>query len=140
MNETLSQLICTLEETQKRLQNILPSIYDTNATQLQTQLINHLGKTNEQTVPQIATAQQSSRQNIQVVINELLTLGIVIKKVNPNHKRSVIYKLSSIGFDIYKHNKKAHDSFIGGISPLFKEDELYETQRVLEKLNEALKN
>ena len=133
------QLLSSLEQTQKSLHHILPAVYDTQATQLQTQLIKHLGQTKEHTVPQIALAQQSSRQNIQVVMNELLTLGIVIKKINPNHKRSVIYQLSSIGYDIYKHNKKAHDSFLGGISPLFTQDELLITQKVLEKLNEALK-
>ena len=139
MNEKLLALFKTLEETQKTIQHILPTIYDTQASQLQTQLINHLGEHEDQTVPQIALFRKSSRQNIQVVINELLTLGIVIKKFNPHHKRSVIYKLSSIGYDIFQHNKKAHDSFLEAFQELFTPEELDQTEKILNKLNEALK-
>lgn len=139
MKENLLNLFKTLHEAQKTIEKILPTIYDTQASQLQTELINHLGDYKEQTVPQIASFRNNSRQNIQVVINELLTLGIVIKKVNPNHKRSVIYKLSTIGDDIFQHNKKAHERFLGTLQEDFTLSELSETQRVLDKLNEVLK-
>jgi len=139
LNDKLLALFKTLEETHKTIQHILPTIYDTQASQLQTQLINHLGKHEDRTVPQIASFRKSSRQNIQVVINELLTLGIVIKKVNPNHKRSVIYKLSSIGYDIFQHNKKAHESFLGPLQEVFTSEELERAEKILNKLNEVLK-
>lgn len=139
MNDHLLELLKTLEETQKTIQNILPAMYDTQASPLQTQLINHLGQYKEQTVPQIAAFRNSSRQNIQVAINELLTLGIVIKNVNPLHKRSVIYKLTHIGYDIFQHNKKAHDSFLGPLQKIFSDKELDSARSVLDKLNEVLK-
>ncbi len=139
MNNSLLDLFKTLEETQKTIQNILPTIYDTQASPLQTQLINHLGEYGEQTVPQIAAFRKSSRQNIQVVINELLTLGIVIRKVNPHHKRSVIYKLSSIGYDVFEHNKKAHTLFLGHLQELFSTEELDQAEKTLKKLNKNLK-
>jgi len=135
----LKELLESLEQSYLSLQTLSSSIYDTQANPLQTEIINYLGENENQTVPQISHFKQCSRQNIQIVINELLTLGIIIKKTNPRHQRSVIYKLSNIGYIVFKHNKKAHDSFLGELSTNFDSQELQSATKTLNKLNEVLK-
>jgi len=50
-----------------------------------------------QTVPQIARARFSSRQNIQILINRLKDEGLVEFVNNPDHKRSALVRLTSQG-------------------------------------------
>src|SRR6266436_1557435 len=49
-----------------------------------------LARSGSQTVPQIARARATSRQNIQVVVNRLVTVGYVEAVQNPAHKRSML--------------------------------------------------
>jgi len=51
----------------------------------------------ELTVPEIAKRYDVSRQHIQVTINRLAEKGLVVSKINPNHKRSSVYCLSVKG-------------------------------------------
>src|SRR5215471_1342535 len=48
-----------------------------------------------QTVPQIARARFSSRQNIQILINRLQQEGLVEIISNPQHKRSALVRLTA---------------------------------------------
>jgi DNA-binding MarR family transcriptional regulator len=59
-----------------------------------------LGRTGRQTVPQIARYRMTSRQNIQVTINRLMAQGWVEGISNPAHKRSVLFQLTPNGRDL----------------------------------------
>jgi DNA-binding MarR family transcriptional regulator len=51
----------------------------------------------DQTVPELARRRPVSRQHIQTLVNELLKLGLVIRKPNPMHKRSRLVGLTPEG-------------------------------------------
>lgn len=138
MNEKLSTLLELIRTTAKTLELQQSDLYDTLATPLQTGLINLLGNEGALTAVQVAKARQSSRQNVQVVLNELLTLGIVSSQTNPRHKRSVYYKLSSTGEAIYAHNHEAYDKYLKVLGQSLSEQEVHESVEVLKKLSLAL--
>lgn len=50
-----------------------------------------------QTVPALARARPVARQHIQVLINELLDMGLVETIANPAHKRSPLARLTAAG-------------------------------------------
>lgn len=56
-----------------------------------------LERSGPQTVPQIARARSTSRQNIQILINRLAEEGCVEMAANPAHKRSVLVALTEQG-------------------------------------------
>lgn len=53
--------------------------------------------TGPQTVPSIARKRSTSRQNIQVQVDDLHAAGLVELLSNPDHKRSVLVSLSDVG-------------------------------------------
>lgn len=108
----LKDFIDTLSLLYRELQQHMGSVYNTQATPLQVELVNYIGEHPDSTVPQIAKARHTSRQNIQVVVNELLTLGILTKQVNPRHKRSYTYRLSRTGTELFGYQQEALVNFL----------------------------
>ena len=51
----------------------------------------------DQTVPELARRRPVSRQHIQVLVNDLLRDGLVVRKPNPAHKRSKLVSLTPKG-------------------------------------------
>jgi DNA-binding MarR family transcriptional regulator len=49
------------------------------------------------TVPDMARAKRVSRQNIQVLVDALIALGLVEERDNPEHKRSALIRLTRKG-------------------------------------------
>src|SRR5215470_8278804 len=62
-----------------------------------------------QTVPQIARARFSSRQNIQILINRLQQEGLVEFVTNPDHKRSALVRLTPRGHAVIAEAGKEAD-------------------------------
>ena len=56
-----------------------------------------LGVKGPRTVPEIARQRQTSRQNVQVVVNRLRKAGLVELEGNPAHKRSALVRLTGRG-------------------------------------------
>jgi DNA-binding MarR family transcriptional regulator len=138
MNEELHSLLNSITQLNKKLSHALPIIHDTAASELQLSIIRHLATQDKQTVPQIAAARQSSRQNIQVVINELLSLGIVTKSINPKHKKSLNYELSTIGREIFKSYDANYQKFLSELSSVITTDEIKQTLLSVDKINKFL--
>ena len=61
------------------------------------ELLKALASGGEQTVPQLAHSQSTSRQNIQVLVNRLKRGGQLEVQDNPAHKRSVLVGLTEAG-------------------------------------------
>ena|SRR5215813_8402930 len=50
-------------------------------------------------VPQLARISNTSRQNVQIIMDRLRLSGWVETRVNPAHKRSPLYRMTSHGLD-----------------------------------------
>ncbi len=60
-------------------------------------ILRSLNKFGGQTVPQMARSRSVSRQNIQILVNQLVDQGYVETAPNPEHKRSALVRLTPRG-------------------------------------------
>lgn len=59
-----------------------------------------LAEQGPQTVPAIAARQNSSRQNVQIIVNRFAAEGLVEFKPNPAHKKSGLVQITEAGLKI----------------------------------------
>lgn len=68
------------------------------------------------TVSAIADYLGLKRQSVQATVNQMKKKNLIISKVNPNHKKSFLIALSTIGQekieDIYAYQKKVTEVFV----------------------------
>jgi DNA-binding MarR family transcriptional regulator len=92
-----------------------------------------------QTVPQIARARFSSRQNIQILINRLQQEGLVEFFTNPDHKRSALVRLTPRGQAVIAEAGKEAAELTTKILPSFSQSELSSATDVLSRLRSLLR-
>jgi DNA-binding MarR family transcriptional regulator len=92
-----------------------------------------------QTVPQIARARFSSRQNIQILINRLQEEGLVEFVTNPDHKRSALVRLTPRGQAAISEAGKEAAELTTRILPSFSQSELSSATDVLSRLRSLLR-
>ena len=107
-----------------------------NASRAALQLLRRHGP---QTVPQIARARFSSRQNIQILINRLQQEGLVEFVTNPDHKRSALVRLTSRGQAIIAEAGKEAAELSTRLLPSFSQSELSSATDVLSRLRSLLR-
>lgn len=92
----------------------------------------------EKSVPELARSFHVSRQNIQVRVNGLIRKGLLEKRANPAHKRSVLIGLSQAGRDMFTAIKNEEESHIrelfGGLSA----EDVAVTSRTLSRLMDRI--
>ena len=91
-----------------------------------------------QTVPQIARARFSSRQNIQILINRLQQEGLVEFFTNPDHKRSALVRLTPRGHAVIAEAGKEAVELSTRLLPSFSQSELSSATEVLSRLRSLL--
>src|SRR3954469_21740470 len=79
-------------------------------------LLHTLAEQGARTVPAIAEARNTSRQNIQIIANRLAQVGCVEFVPNPNHKKSELLQLTQIGAALLKSSTKQENAVLGGIA------------------------
>src|SRR2546423_8021593 len=94
LQERLEALLVEVNGLANRLKATDPSVAIPSASRAALQVLQRCGP---QTVPQIARARFSSRQNIQILVNRLQQEGLVELVGNPEHKRSGLVRLTSRG-------------------------------------------
>ena len=97
-----------------------------------------LQRSGPQTVPQIAQARCSSRQNIQILMNRLQQEGLVEFASNPGHKRSALVRLTEHGQSIVSTAAQEDTEFTTKFLPTFSRMELSSATEVLSKLRKLL--
>ncbi len=97
-----------------------------------------LGRSDSQTVPEIAQQRCTSRQNIQIVVNRLKEEGLVELVSNPAHKRSARVRLTEKGRGLFQQIELAESRLLQEILTDLSQDELVLTTKCLQKLREAL--
>lgn len=97
-----------------------------------------LKRNGPQTVPQIARARCTSRQNIQVQVNRLARQGCLETKINPGHKRSVLLCLSARGERLLGAAEQQHNQLNARLEPFLVANQLRAALEVLRGLRGLL--
>ena len=89
-------------------------------------------------MPQIAREKSVSRQHIQLVANELLSLKLISTTENPGHKRSNLLRLTAKGRDLFESIQKKEAVLIKFLEKRFRQEDLSITLETLESIDEYL--
>ena len=101
-------------------------------------LLEFLHRQEPQTVPQIAREKSVSRQHIQLVANELLSLKLITTTENPGHKRSNLLRLTAKGKTLFESIQKKEAVLINFLEKKFEQENLYTTFETLQSIDEYL--
>lgn len=91
-----------------------------------------------QTAPQIGEAMGITRQGVQKQLNALLKEGLIEKRANPRHERSVLYALTKVGRRIYSEAEKLQADWAARLAKGLSADELRIARKMLETMNRRL--
>ena len=101
-------------------------------------LLEFLYQQQPQTVPQIAREKSVSRQHIQSVANELLSLDLISSSRNPDHKRSRYLRLTTKGKSLYKSIRKKETVLVQQMETVFWQEDLETTSATLRSIDAYL--
>jgi DNA-binding MarR family transcriptional regulator len=87
------------------------------------------------TVPDLAQERGTSRQHVQKVINALLDQGHVQSQDNPEHKRSVLYLLTTQGAEIFAEIRRREMAPMGKLTDALDQTDITAAAEVLARLN-----
>ncbi len=85
-------------------------------------------------VPAIAARYNVSRQHVQVTVNALRKRGLLRAENNPQHKRSALIRLSSLGRDCFREIRKNEAAAIDRIFHDVSDKSLETTRATLQTL------
>jgi len=93
-----------------------------------------------QTVPQMARARPTSRQHIQVLVNQLKQMGLVELVENPAHKRSRLVSLTTAGKQRIEAMNRRELELVEKLSVGISEKNLYAAANTLTKVRRAFES
>ena len=97
-----------------------------------------LGRGEGQTVPEIARARGTSRQNIQIVVNRLKIDGLAELAANPTHKRSALVRLTEKGKRVLRQIEFAEEKLHQDVLATLSQEELVSATKCLKRLRHLL--
>ena len=101
-------------------------------------VLEFLHKQEPQTVPQIAREKSVSRQHIQSVVNELLTMGLIAAIDNPAHKRSSLIQMTTTGRALFAAILEKESALLALMAREFSRQDLATTLSTLKSLDAYL--
>lgn len=131
----LEALLAEVNGLANRLKSNNPREAIPSASRAALQVLQRCGP---QTVPQIARARFSSRQNIQILVNRLQKEGLVEFAGNPEHKRSLLVRLTPRGHGAIAEVTREEAELNIKLLPSFSQTELTFAAEVLNKLRRML--
>jgi DNA-binding MarR family transcriptional regulator len=135
LQERLEALLVEVNGLANRLKATDPRVAIPSGSRAALQILQRCGP---QTVPQIARARFSSRQNIQILVNRLQQEGLVELVGNPEHKRSALVRLTSRGQAAIAQATAEETRLSTELLPEFSPTELSYATEVLNKLRKLL--
>ncbi len=135
LQDRLEALLVEVNGLANRLKATDPRVAIPSASRAALQVLQRYGP---QTVPQIARARFSSRQNIQILVNRLKEEGLVELMANPDHKRSVLVRLTHRGQAAIAEATEEESKLSNELLPKFSQMELSSAAEVLSKLRKLL--
>lgn len=97
-------------------------------------ILRQLNKHGEQTVPQMARDRSVSRQNVQMVVNQLAESGFVEFVENPAHKRSPFVRLTVAGKKAVETMNRREDKLISKTGIGVSDDQMREAAETLNQV------
>jgi DNA-binding MarR family transcriptional regulator len=97
-----------------------------------------LARDDSLTVPDLARQLHIQRQYVQVMVNEALAAGLVEKRDNPRHKRSVLIALTPAGEAQIRAVMTREQAVMARLAEGFEADDLTTARRVMDRLLAAL--
>lgn len=88
----------------------------------------------EQTVPAVARAKSVTRQHIQVLVNDLVSEGLVVTRPNPDDRRSPLVALSRRGSALFKRMREREKVVLAQIARALKARDVGAAAATLEAL------
>jgi DNA-binding MarR family transcriptional regulator len=98
MIEDVTSVVNEVRLLNNRLIELVEELHrDTGITASQRAVLEFISRNGPQTVPAIARSRGVSRQHIQVIVNELVSAGLLEPQANPAHQRSPNHALTETG-------------------------------------------
>lgn len=101
-------------------------------------VLDQLRRDGDRTVPQLARAQDLSRQFTQRMVNDAFAAGQVALRENPAHRRSSLVHLTAVGERAITAVTAREHALLGQVGGDLTEAELTGTLRVLHHMEQAL--
>jgi DNA-binding MarR family transcriptional regulator len=98
-------------------------------------IIESLSQRGPCTVPDLAQERGTSRQHIQTVINALLDQGHVRREDNPEHKRSLLYMLTTQGEEVFSEIQRREKAPMRELTAALEQADIAAAGEVLARLN-----
>lgn len=111
---------------------------DIEVTAAMRAVLEQLERAGAQTVPQIASARNVSRQHIQLLADALAERGLVQFQDNPDHKRSKLMAMTPAGFEIFDTIRKREADTLRRLSGHFDDAELETAASLIARLREEI--
>ncbi len=138
-SSNLYQVIWQVRRLFQRLRSLSENLLSgTGINTSQRALLEFLHQHQPQTVPQIAREKSVSRQHIQSVANELLSLDLISLSRNPDHKRSRHLRLTTKGKSLYKSIRKKETELVQQMETIFWQEDLETTSATLRSIDTYL--
>lgn len=102
------------------------------------EVLDHLKRHGPTTVPKMARNRANSRQNIQVIVVQLLQGGWIASQPNPNHKRSPLFQLTPTGAALLDGAKNPEQEVLQMMDKAATPEELEEATALLSRLEQVL--
>ena len=137
--EDLHALANSVRRTYNALRHTTDQLHEeTGITAPKRTLLMDLRRYGPQTVPALAASRFISRQIIQTQVNELKKVGLVRSEPNPEHKRSVLIKLTDVGDELLDEMIARENTLIATLGWLPDPEKLTQCQDVLDEIHEKL--
>ena len=137
--EELEELIRTIRACAGALQRADDDLHqDVGVTATMRAVMDFLRQNGPSTVPDIARARGVSRQNIQVLVDVMITRGVVAARGNPAHKRSSLIALTRSGAQTFRSMRRREQILLAGLADGRSVSSVRSARRALARLSEDL--
>lgn len=134
-SHALYQLIRTIRPAHRRLARAVGALLeDTDLNIGLRAVMEVLDKHGPKTVPDVARIQFLARQQVQLLMNDLLAGGYVEKRPNPAHKRSHLFALTSKGEAAFAALRSREDETLEELGSELSLDEIRTAEKVMQRL------
>lgn len=134
-------LIMQIRRSFQRLKTVSEEILQgTGINASQRAILEFLYQHQSHTVPQLAECLSVSRQHVQVIVNDLVALGLARCLENPIHKRSPLIEATPEGVALFESIQEKEAEILQQFQQQLPKKEIQSALNTLESLNKLLAN
>lgn len=144
MNKKSEQIYALVWNTRRLFQQLRATsdelLEGTGINASQRAILEFLDQHQPQTVSNMAREKTVSRQHIQTVVNDLLSLKLVQTQENPAHKRSPLIRMTEKGDKLFKKIIQSELKVLDGMADEFSEKNIATSIRTLAAVRDYLQS